>query len=545
MKLSLRTKTIIGVALIEAALLMLLVFTAVSFIGTSINEGLVKRASTTATLFATTTKDAVLSYDLASLDAFVNELMKNPDMEYVKVINSSDNLLAFAGKKKYLRQSFEADKEVDEVQDGVFDISATIEEGGEKYGQVEIGIAIDSLQAAIKKLQKWTSSLAMTEMILVALFSYVLGTYLTNQLSGLQRGARAITRGVKNGEFADIHVKVQSQDELGDVAMAFNTMIRSLHAESEKTKETQLALEELNQTLEEKVERRTQQLSKRNDQLLAANIELKETQQQLLQAEKMASLGQLAAGVAHEINNPIGFVTSNLGTLQEYVVCYKMLSEDLKSCIGAQDEAEMIKKLHEINEFMKQQDIEYINEDSQELLNESKQGLERVKEIVQGLKQFSRADTNEFQLCDINECVNTTLKMVGNELKYHCDVVTNFADIPNIPINIGKISQVLTNILINAGQAINENGKISVTTKYSENKISVVVTDNGKGINSEDMERLFDPFFTTKEQGEGTGLGLSISYGIMQEHGGDIQVESEPGVGTSFSLNFPVNNAAV
>lgn len=544
MYLSLRSKTIVGIALIEALLLLLLIYTATSFMRQTVNEELVRFARTTANLFATTTKDAVLSYDLASLEAFVAELLANPDVRYARVLGPQGGVFAEGGDPTLLAKTFNADDTVALVDDNIFDAFALIKEGDAQFGRIEIGIDINALQRTMQKFQNTTSVIAATEMALVALFSFVLGSYLTRQLKTLRTGAKHIAGSLKSGQFQNIKVSVSGRDELAEVATAFNTLVDNLAVEHEQREAYQRDLEELNQTLEQKVASRTAQLARKNTELQDTNRELKTAQQQLLQAEKMASVGQLAAGVAHEINNPIGFVTSNLASLQEYVEIYQHIGSACAELLNCKDTATRETLAVNLSAFLEQNDLAFVTEDINDLLSESSEGLLRVKDIVQGLKQFSRADSDDLEQTDLNECVKTTLNMVSNELKYHCDITSEFGQIPQVYLNIGKINQVLTNLLINAGQAIDENGKIKIKTGLKDGYAFVSITDNGCGIEPEHIKQLFDPFFTTKAEGEGTGLGLAISYGIMQDHGGDILVSSKPGTGTCFVLRLPIQRDA-
>ncbi|TDF37383.1 sensor histidine kinase [Alteromonadaceae bacterium M269] len=538
--MSLRSKTIIGIAIIEALLLILLISVTLSFMRSTINDGLTKRASTAAQLFATTTKDAVLSYDLASLDAFVTEVLTNPDMQYARVLDAEGNVFSEKGTQESLTKAFRLDKQVEDVDDNVFDTYALIKEGDFIYGRVEIGIGVSGIQNSFQQVIRWTSGLAITEMLLVALFSFVLGTYLTRQIKSLVIGAKNIRKAVSDGNYDDIHIEEKGHDELTEVAHSFNRLVDKLQLEHNKREEYQRDLENLNQSLEQRVERRTKMLADKNEQLQQTNQELQAAQAQLLQAEKMSSLGQLAAGVAHEINNPIGFVNSNLSSLSDYVSTYEQLVTQLQDYLGCKDAFERRDKAYALQDFLKDEDMEFINNDISELVHESIEGLTRVKDIVQSLKQFARADSNEMQYININACVETTLKMVSNELKYHCEITTQFAELPDAPVNVGKLTQVLTNLLVNAGHAIEGHGEIKVSTQLRDNHIAIAVQDNGKGIEKDHLNQLFDPFFTTKEEGVGTGLGLAISYGIVQEHGGEIEVDSVINEGTTFTVVLPL-----
>ncbi len=279
--------------------------------------------------------------------------------------------------------------------------------------------------------------------------------------------------------------------------------------------------------------------------LTELNNQLNQTQQQLVQQEKLASIGQLAAGVAHEINNPIGFVLSNVTSLSEYAETfiklikeYEILVENLSS--GNRDKARDAMEI--IRDIKKTEDVEFMLDDIEELVSDSLDGMERVRSIVAGLKSFARVDDqSELKEADINECIKSTLKVVWNELKYKCEVVTNYGDLPIIECFPGQLNQVFMNLLVNASHAIEKKGEIKVETGcVDEEKIYIKISDNGSGIDPENISKLFNPFFTTKEVGKGTGLGLSISYGIIQTHNGELLVDSELGVGTTFTINLPI-----
>jgi two-component system NtrC family sensor kinase len=302
------------------------------------------------------------------------------------------------------------------------------------------------------------------------------------------------------------------------------------------------ALRESRDKLEERVEERTAELQTANSTLLSEKArqevlikKLEEAHSQLLQSEKMASIGQLAAGVAHEINNPVGFVNSNLGTLQRYV-------ENLLKLLAVYERVEgslADSVLQEINQVKKEIDAAYLREDIGNLLTESLGGLQRVKRIVQDLKDFSHVDESEWQKADLEQGLDSTLNVVWNELKYKAKVVKEYGDIPQIECFAPQLNQVFMNLLINAVHSITEQGQITIRTGYTDENVWVEVEDTGKGIKPEHMERIFEPFFTTKPVGKGTGLGLSLSYGIVHKHGGRIEVKSELGKGSVFRVVLP------
>ena len=273
--------------------------------------------------------------------------------------------------------------------------------------------------------------------------------------------------------------------------------------------------------------------------LREVNHKLEEAHTQLLQSEKMASIGQLAAGVAHELNNPIGFVYSNLGTLEEYL---KDIFEISQACERAAATAANPADFAHINTLKAEKQFDFLANDIFALMRESKDGIVRVKKIIDDLKNFSRVGETEWQLADIHQGLDSTLNVVWNELKYKCTVTKHYAtDLPSIMCLQAQLNQVFMNLLINSAQAIESAGQIIITTRRLDDEhIELSFSDNGKGIAPEHLKRIFDPFFTTKPVGQGTGLGLSITYGIINKHHGKIEVRSQPGVGTTFTIVLPV-----
>ncbi len=267
----------------------------------------------------------------------------------------------------------------------------------------------------------------------------------------------------------------------------------------------------------------------RNHELTVLAGKLTEAQNRLIQSEKMASLGQLAAGVAHEINNPIAYVRSNVNTLAGYL---QDLLRIIDRCAAADRRPLRQSDMDEIG---------FLREDIPALLRECQEGLERVGKIVRDLKDFSRAEAaHEWEWADIEQGIDSTLNIVAHEIKYRADVVKKYAGVPPIKCLPFQLNQVFMNLLVNAAHAIEgERGTITITTSCSDTWVRVEIHDNGKGIPPEIIDKIFDPFFTTKPQGKGTGLGLSLSYGIVKSHGGSISVTSSPGSGTTFSIQLP------
>jgi two-component system, NtrC family, sensor kinase len=280
-------------------------------------------------------------------------------------------------------------------------------------------------------------------------------------------------------------------------------------------------------------------LSLQNQGLADANVRLEEKvadrTRELLQSEKMAAVGQLAAGVAHEINNPVGFVNSNLGTLGRYAT-------QLLKLVDAYAECQSLNGIESarLGAVKAETDLAYMREDLVALIQESQDGLDRVKKIVQDLKDFSHASDAEWQQTDLNAGLESTINVVWNELKYKAEVKRELGKIPWIRCIPGQINQVFMNLLVNAAQAIPERGTITVSSGTEGDGVWVEVADSGSGMTPEVQKRIFEPFYTTKPVGKGTGLGLSLSWDIVvNKHGGRFDVESTPGRGTSFRIWLP------
>ncbi|MGJ9417208.1 ATP-binding protein [Massilia sp. CMS3.1] len=263
--------------------------------------------------------------------------------------------------------------------------------------------------------------------------------------------------------------------------------------------------------------------------------ELRSAHEQLQQSEKMASIGQLAAGIAHEINNPVGFVNSNMGSLKNYVSTLLDVIDGYELAATAHPVlATQMASLHA------QTDLAFIKEDINDLIRESMDGLKRVRDIVQALKDFSHVGASEWQVADLHHGLDSTLNIVANEIKYKARVEKQYGDLPPVICLASQLNQVFMNLLVNAAHALGEQGVIRLRTGAADGWVWVEISDNGSGIPAENLKRIFEPFFTTKPVGSGTGLGLSLSYGIVKRHGGRIDVASVVGKGTRFTVHLPL-----
>jgi PAS domain S-box-containing protein len=313
-------------------------------------------------------------------------------------------------------------------------------------------------------------------------------------------------------------------------------------------KRSEAAIKKLNEELEQRVMERTSALETANYGLRKVSVELesayshlKSTQSRMLHQEKMASVGQLAAGVAHEINTPMGFIISNLNSLKKYsdkmIAFIDLQSEAVEKLTGCADSERIVEDLQAQKKSWK---LSYILEDLGHLIGESLDGAERVNKIVQEMKVFSCLDESELKTADINEGLESTVQIVWSQLKSEAKLNKRYGAIPLTVCNMAQLNQVFMNLLVNAAQALEHGGEVTIETTADTEHIQVVIADSGVGIATDRLGRIFEPFYTTKEVGKGTGLGLSIAYDIVKKHNGEIKVTSELGKGTTFTVVIPI-----
>lgn len=323
---------------------------------------------------------------------------------------------------------------------------------------------------------------------------------------------------------------------LTDKLTITNILNASIDEIESQKKIIESAKDQINRNLVEMQEQK-KLIEEKNNESNKLLTELKETQTQLVQSEKMASLGQLTAGVAHEINNPINFVSANIKPLKEDL-------NDILECIGQYEKVIEENKLEnyfsELEKFKKNKDIIFSMQEIQELLKGIEEGANRTTEIVKGLRNFSRLDQNIIKKANMNEGIESTLTLLHSVYKDRIEIEKDLGEIQEVECLPGQINQVLMNILSNAIQAIHDKGEIFIKTWEEEPMVKISIKDTGSGMSEVTKQKIFDPFFTTKEVGKGTGLGLSISYGIIEKHKGKIEVNSEPGKGTEFIISVPI-----
>ena len=394
-----------------------------------------------------------------------------------------------------------------------------------------VGVGIDETDIfrPIKTMKWWLAGATVLLAALVVLCTFVIAHGITVPLQNLIHTAQTIAKGN-----LDQRVLIRSSDEVGILGTTFNDMARSLAAREDQ-------LQELNRNLEDMVRQRTRELESSHEALKRAYLDLQNAQEQLVQTEKMASLGQLVAGIAHEIKNPLNFIYGNTGFLREYTRKLQELIEayDRLPSLSPADRAS-IAGLKESCRF------DFIREDLPTLIDNFAEGASRINNIVTDLRTFSRMDSDFVSEIDVHAAIEISLNLLRNQYRERIEIHREYGAIPKIQGYSGKLSQVFMNLLSNAFHAIGDKGDVWIRTTADDHAVQVEIEDNGHGIPRENLKRIFEPFFTTKAVGQGTGLGLSISYGIIEQHHGKIFVANAAGGGAIFTLHLPIfqENAA-
>lgn len=405
----------------------------------------------------------------------------------------------------------------------------------------------DSYALAVRAEQTYqaTRYISITWLIITVLTSAFIAAGLARLIAIPVRNLVTAAGQIAEGDL-NVQLESLSKDEIGHLSHSFNQMTLALREarenmqrQADKLQEQQTELQASNLELERKSQSLAQQnteIEQKNRELERTMHQLRKAQQQLVQSEKMASLGQLTAGIAHEINNPINFVSSNVNPLRRDLEDLFALLAEYEATIERQHLQEQFTAARKLKEEL---DFNFLKQEVNSLLDGIKEGAHRTSEIVRGLRNFTRLDEDERKPANVNQCLESTLLMLKHQLKNRVEVIKDFGALPEIMCYPGKLNQVFTNILSNASHAISGAGKIFIKTSFDGDIVTISIRDTGKGMTKEVKQRIFEPFFTTKEVGEGTGLGLSITYGIIEEHDGNIEVYSEPGKGSEFVITLP------
>lgn len=412
---------------------------------------------------------------------------------------------------------------------------------------------VEEAEVALMTFARIRITVVMISMILAVALAGVLISYITKNISRPLHKLSTVADTVTRESNFDLQVPVTSRDEVGELAQSFNQMIVRIKELLIEQQQARKQLESYNHNLEMQVQKRTVELQQKNLDLEQTLRELKSTQNQMIQSEKMSSLGQLVAGVAHEINNPVSFINGNLVPASEYTRDLLELIELYQQVYNQPEEI--------IRERIKKIDLDYLKEDFPKIIDSMQIGADRITEIVKSLRNFSRTDEAEYKDAQINEGLDGTLLILRHRLKASGDrpeihIIKEYAQIPIVTCYPGQLNQVFMNIISNAIDAIEEHNQkrtkaeiksnpsqIRVYTQHLvENWVRIGIQDNAGGIPETVVAKLFDPFFTTKPVGKGTGLGLSISYQIIVEkHQGRLFCNSKPGEGTEFVIEIPVS----
>ena len=439
--------------------------------------------------------------------AFLDNLKKRLALEVVLfdsrgvIVGSSHSDILLYPKDTYARAMVEKEEAVFDLtlRNEPFGFMVSKVKWGDSFFFVGIGASKAKTKSVLRNINYAFFTVIGAVGLLLIFTALVTSKIVLRPLNDLVEALQ--TMDVREGP---IEMPVTTETEIGVLTESFNEMSHRIHL---ARRELQAKITELEQ----------------------ANREIRDTQARLVHTAKMASLGQLVAGVAHELNNPIGFVYSNMSTLRDYVEKLHRVIEAASSSKADFDRAK------------KEIDYEFIEQDLPKLISSSEEGARRMRDIVVKLRNFSRLDEAKLKRVDLKEGIETTLSLLQGETKNRVRLHTDFQPVPEVLCYASQMNQVFMNIISNAAQAIEGEGDVWIRlTENPKGLVQVSIRDSGPGIKVDLLERIFDPFFTTKDVGQGTGLGLSISYEIVKKHGGDIRVFSEPGKGTEFTIEIPV-----
>ncbi len=510
-----------------------------------------KRVSAIARNVAASSTNSLLAYNMIELDQDAGQIADTEDVLFVWIFDDEGRLQGTnlrtaidgeigtleggpglpdpkAGYSNSIRMQEKADFfGVDHALDVECPISYVDEAGvASRIGIVRLGFSLDTIYDEIAAMRMrlvliWIGALSVGVVV-----SMLLARRVTRPIELVARGAQLYAAGN-----LDHRIEIGAKDEIAALAGNLNEMAFEIRGSID-------TIEDLNRNLEQKVRDRTAKLRETNSHLEDTLGKLRDTQAQLVQTEKMASLGQLVAGVTHEINNPLNYISNGVGPLRETI-------DDLKNLIVRFDDVESITEADrvEIESYKDEIGYDIVVDSIDELIEVISDGARRASTIVNDLKTFSRHDEAELKRADIHEGIEKTLALMKSELSDDIEIVRDFDEVEPFEFRPAPLNQVLLNLLANAAHAIDGPGRITIRTRCEENAVRIEVEDTGCGIAPEHLERVFEPFFTTKDVGAGTGLGLAISYGIVEQHGGSFDVSSRVGEGSTFTVRIPTSDA--
>jgi signal transduction histidine kinase/CheY-like chemotaxis protein len=477
-------KTIIGIACIQTIMLALIIWTAMQILVESNENELIKRTFTTTKLFAISNKDAVLAEDIATLESFVNEVLKNPGINYARILGRDGNVLAQGGAPMLLERRFIPDSSYHSVKDSVFDAFSAIEESGVLFGRVEIGFSINEIDSTIISTRRKIIALALAELLITALFSFILGSYLTKTIRQFRSGSLEILDGNLGYQ-----IEVRGEDDLAKAALAFNQMSSQLENEIKERKK--------------------------------AEAEKVMLEKQLFQAQKMEAIGRLAGGIAHDFNNIltaiIGYSELGLSSKLENESTkeqFKIISESGKRAAALTEQLLL---------FSRKQVLEMKDVDLNRIIVDMSKMIKRL--IIEDISFEFKSDT--------------TSKIWGDKSKLEQVIMNLAVNAKDAMPNGGNFLLELSEVDIELEQ-VNGMKDIQIDPGFY---IKLEAIDTGQGIPKENIDNIFEPFFTTKGLGKGTGLGLATVYGIIKQHNGFIFVDSIVDKGTTFKIYLPVSYA--
>ncbi len=447
-----------------------------------------------------------------SSEYLINNLRQSNMIKYVYVVGKHANKVVWTTEKELQGTVPAKIKDTRTIKNAAAYVTEVTQ--NTPYYDIHIGYASTTMQTQkdANLLLDNMKAFIFYFLVLGLIASAIMSNIINRPLNNLIKGVDELSKGHFDKKLQRTNIK-----EINELVDAYNDMADEL--------------QQLYSSLEAKVQERTVELKK-------ANEELKQTQAMMVHSEKMRSLGELVAGIAHEINNPINFIYGNIIHLERY--SKNML--DLIDKYSQADDSLPENKKQELLALKKEFDIEFLKEDIKDLLDSCKEGTERTKKIILDLKNFSRLEESVLTEFDIPKEIDTTLNILRNKLKNRITVHKNYPDdLPKIEVYGGQLNQVFMNILDNAQYAIEGTGDIFIDIAFERKNVIIEIRDTGKGVDQKNMNKIFDPFYTTKPIGEGTGLGLSIAYKVVQNHGGTMSVTSEAQKGTAFKIVLPIN----